>query len=82
MARVRPSALLTTPTSVDTLSLQMHIAKNFMWESLGGSRVPVILGIWGPKGCGKTFMTELAFKKLGCALDDQLCIAKAGNYSS
>lgn len=28
-------------------------------------RVPLILGIWGPKGCGKTFQLELAFKKLG-----------------
>lgn len=45
--------------------IQMHIAKNFMAESLVGVRVPVMLGIWGPKGCGKTFMTELAFKKLG-----------------
>jgi SpoVK/Ycf46/Vps4 family AAA+-type ATPase len=23
------------------------------------------MGIWGPKGCGKTFQTELAFRKLG-----------------
>ena len=27
--------------------------------------MPLILGIWGPKGMGKTFQTELAFKKLG-----------------
>ena len=44
---------------------QMHIVKNFLADSLGGVRVPVMLGVWGPKGCGKTFMTELAFKKLG-----------------
>ena len=29
------------------------------------TRVPLILGIWGGKGQGKTFQTELAFKKLG-----------------
>lgn len=45
----------------------MHIAKNFLADTLTGVRVPVMLGIWGPKGCGKTFMTELAFKKLGYA---------------
>ena len=29
------------------------------------TRVPLILGIWGQKGMGKSFQTELAFKKLG-----------------
>ena len=28
-------------------------------------KVPLILGIWGGKGQGKTFQTELAFRKLG-----------------
>ena len=28
-------------------------------------RTPLILGVWGPKGCGKTFQTELVLKKLG-----------------
>lgn len=28
-------------------------------------QVPLILGIWGPKGMGKTFQTELALKKMG-----------------
>lgn len=46
-------------------AITMHIVKNFLADSLGGVRVPVMLGVWGPKGCGKTFMTELAFKKLG-----------------
>ena len=27
--------------------------------------VPLILGIWGGKGQGKSFQTELAFRKLG-----------------
>ena len=43
----------------------MHIVKNYMWDQLEGVNLPLILGIWGPKGCGKTFQTELAFKKLG-----------------
>lgn len=46
-------------------AVAVHLAKNFVWESLPGVRLPLILGIWGPKGCGKTFQTELAFKKLG-----------------
>ena len=45
--------------------MQVHMAKNYVWESLPGIKLPLILGIWGPKGCGKTFQTELAFKKLG-----------------
>ena len=28
-------------------------------------RVPLILGIWGGKGQGKSFQTELCFKKMG-----------------
>ena len=47
--------------------LQMHIVKNYMADQLEGVNPPLILGIWGPKGCGKTFSTELALKKLGCA---------------
>jgi hypothetical protein len=45
-----------------------HVAKNYLADqgALGnaGKRVPLVLGIWGPKGCGKTFQTELALKKL------------------
>ncbi|GMH40586.1 hypothetical protein BSKO_08490 [Bryopsis sp. KO-2023] len=46
----------------------MHIAKNYLMAqgSLPGlANVPLILGIWGPKGTGKSFQTELAFKKMG-----------------
>ena len=36
----------------------MHMAKNYLVD-MGVMerrlRVPLILGIWGPKGCGKTF---------------------------
>jgi len=46
----------------------MHIVKNFLIDQ--GcfdkvTKVPLILGIWGGKGQGKSFQTELAFKKLG-----------------
>merc|ERR1712017_64434 len=42
--------------------LTVHIAKNFM--ELPKIKVPLILGIWGGKGQGKTFQTELGYKKL------------------
>ncbi|EFJ16083.1 hypothetical protein SELMODRAFT_268623 [Selaginella moellendorffii] len=43
--------------------LMIHIAKNFM--SLPNIKVPLILGIWGGKGQGKSFQCELVFSKLG-----------------
>lgn len=46
----------------------IHIVKNYLVDqgTLDPSvSVPLILGVWGPKGCGKTFQLELAFKKLG-----------------
>eukprot|EP00210_Caulerpa_lentillifera_P004103 g3914.t1 len=43
--------------------LVIHIAKNFM--DLPKIKVPLILGVWGGKGQGKTFQCNLAFKKLG-----------------
>lgn len=46
-------------------AVTMHIVKNYMADQLEGVSPPLILGIWGPKGCGKTFQTELALKKLG-----------------
>ncbi len=46
----------------------MHVVKNYLAE-LGAFddkvKVPLILGIWGERGMGKTFQTELALKKLG-----------------
>eukprot|EP00775_Hariotina_reticulata_P008022 gene8022-8219_t len=50
-----------SPAFLDKLSI--HIAKNFM--DLPKIKVPLILGIWGGKGQGKTFQCMLAFKKLG-----------------
>lgn len=37
---------------------QMHITKNYLADQAAISKnvkVPLVLGIWGPKGCGKTF---------------------------
>jgi len=50
-----------SPAFLDKMSI--HIAKNFM--DLPKIKVPLILGIWGGKGQGKTFQCMLAFKKLG-----------------
>jgi len=46
----------------------VHIVKNFLIDSGAfdkSTKIPLILGIWGGKGQGKSFQTELAFKKLG-----------------
>jgi len=46
----------------------MHFAKNYM-AAMGcfdsKVKVPLVLGVWGPKGMGKTFQCELAFKQMG-----------------
>eukprot|EP01025_Chloroclados_australasicus_P041759 TRINITY_DN44542_c0_g1_i1.p1 TRINITY_DN44542_c0_g1~~TRINITY_DN44542_c0_g1_i1.p1 ORF type:complete len:452 (-),score=43.86 TRINITY_DN44542_c0_g1_i1:356-1711(-) len=46
----------------------MHIVKNYL-AALDvfdkKIRIPLILGVWGNKGCGKSFQTELCFRKLG-----------------
>lgn len=42
--------------------LTLHIVKNFI--KLPKIKVPLILGIWGGKGQGKTFQCDLVFKKL------------------
>ncbi|KAK9714260.1 hypothetical protein RND81_06G082400 [Saponaria officinalis] len=41
-----------------------HIVKNFAAHLLN-AKVPLILGIWGGKGQGKTFQTELIFQAMG-----------------
>ncbi|KAJ8631776.1 hypothetical protein MRB53_025099 [Persea americana] len=43
--------------------LIVHITKNFM--TLPNIKVPLILGIWGGKGQGKSFQCELVFAKMG-----------------
>jgi len=50
-----------SPEFLDKMTV--HIAKNFM--DLPKIKIPLILGVWGGKGQGKTFQTELGFKKLG-----------------
>ena len=49
------------PRFLDTLSV--HITKNFL--DIPGIQVPLILGIHGPKGEGKSFQCELVFKAMG-----------------
>ncbi|KAI4364151.1 hypothetical protein MLD38_020281 [Melastoma candidum] len=41
----------------------VHIAKNFL--DLPNVKVPLILGVWGGKGQGKSFQCELVFAKMG-----------------
>ncbi|KAJ4835284.1 AFG3 protein [Turnera subulata] len=43
--------------------LVVHITKNFL--NLPNIKVPLILGIWGGKGQGKSFQCELVFAKMG-----------------
>ncbi|XP_045786927.1 ribulose bisphosphate carboxylase/oxygenase activase, chloroplastic isoform X1 [Trifolium pratense] len=43
--------------------LVVHITKNFL--TLPNIKVPLILGIWGGKGQGKSFQAELVFAKMG-----------------
>jgi len=43
--------------------LVVHISKNFM--TLPNIKIPLILGLWGGKGQGKSFQCELVFAKLG-----------------
>jgi len=50
-----------SPSFLDKITI--HVAKNFM--DLPKIKVPLILGIWGGKGQGKTFQCALAYKKLG-----------------
>ncbi|KAK9916593.1 hypothetical protein WJX75_004643 [Coccomyxa subellipsoidea] len=52
-----------SPPFLDKISI--HVAKNFL--DLPKIKVPLILGIWGGKGQGKTFQCNLAFKKLDIA---------------
>ena len=53
--------LYSSPSFLDKITV--HVAKNFL--ELPKIKVPLILGIWGGKGQGKTFQCTLAYKKLG-----------------
>ena len=50
-----------SPNFLDKLAV--HITKNFL--DLPGVRVPLILGIHGRKGEGKSFQCELVFERMG-----------------
>jgi ribulose bisphosphate carboxylase small subunit len=54
-------AYYIAPRFLDKLAV--HITKNFL--NLPGVRVPLILGIHGRKGEGKSFQCELVFEKMG-----------------
>ncbi|KAK6911135.1 ATPase, AAA-type, core [Dillenia turbinata] len=54
-----------------------HIVKNYIAHLLD-TKVPLILGIWGGKGQGKSFQTELIFQ----ALDVEPIIMSAGELES
>ncbi|XP_021729563.1 ribulose bisphosphate carboxylase/oxygenase activase, chloroplastic-like [Chenopodium quinoa] len=54
-----------------------HIVKNFIAHHLN-AKVPLILGIWGGKGQGKTFQTELIFR----AMEVEPVIISAGELES
>ncbi|KAI3504506.1 hypothetical protein L1887_26032 [Cichorium endivia] len=50
------------PVFMDKIAV--HIVKNYIAHLLN-INVPLILGIWGGKGQGKTFQTELIFQAMG-----------------
>eukprot|EP01026_Neomeris_dumetosa_P081916 TRINITY_DN928_c1_g1_i1.p2 TRINITY_DN928_c1_g1~~TRINITY_DN928_c1_g1_i1.p2 ORF type:complete len:444 (-),score=72.81 TRINITY_DN928_c1_g1_i1:577-1908(-) len=52
-----------SPSFMDKMTI--HIAKNFL--DIPKIKVPLILGVWGGKGQGKTFQCMLTYKKLGIA---------------
>ncbi|ESQ27880.1 hypothetical protein EUTSA_v10018573mg [Eutrema salsugineum] len=54
----------TFMVNVVYLHQSVHIVKNYLASSLN-IKIPLILGIWGGKGQGKTFQTELIFKTMG-----------------
>ncbi|KAM0899711.1 hypothetical protein ACQ4PT_021109 [Festuca glaucescens] len=50
------------PAFLDKVAI--HIVKNYLANNLN-IKIPLILGVWGGKGQGKTFQTELIFKAMG-----------------
>lgn len=55
------NGLYIAPAFMDKLIV--HLSKNFM--TLPNIKVPLILGVWGGKGQGKSFQCELVFSKMG-----------------
>jgi hypothetical protein len=62
LSDVDPSAFHIPPRFLDRVAL--HITKHSLGPSFPG-RPPLILAVWGGKGCGKSFQLELCCKKLG-----------------
>lgn len=56
-----PMTYYISPRFLDKLAV--HITKNYL--NLAGVRVPLILGVHGRKGEGKTFQCELVFERMG-----------------
>ena len=54
-------AYYISPRFLDKLAI--HITKNY--PQLDGVRVPLILGVHGRKGEGKTFQCELVYERMG-----------------
>jgi len=61
LSYLNTSEFYVSPAFMD--KLVVHIVKNFL--NLPKIKVPVILGIWGGKGQGKSFQCELVFKTMG-----------------
>lgn len=62
LSDVDTSAYHLPPRFLDRVAL--HLTKHYLGDAFPG-RAPLILAIWGPKGCGKSFQVELACKMLG-----------------
>ena len=52
-------ARVTGDKRAGAVQLAVHCAKNYMHKALTKIRVPLILGVWGGKGQGKTFQVRL-----------------------
>ena len=55
-----------SPVFMDRVA--MHVIKNLLCnrsDKIRALQLPLILGIWGGKGVGKTFQTELILKEMG-----------------
>ncbi|KAF7125099.1 hypothetical protein RHSIM_Rhsim12G0182900 [Rhododendron simsii] len=55
---------LITFCTLFAMTAVCHIVKNYISHLLN-TKIPLILGIWGGKGQGKSFQTELIFQAMG-----------------
>ncbi|KAK9097410.1 hypothetical protein Sjap_022907 [Stephania japonica] len=58
------ATILTCALKFIDMGIVCHIVKNYIAHLLD-VKVPLILGIWGGKGQGKSFQTELIFQAMG-----------------